>query len=102
MNHPFALKGGPFGPSFSKEFFFVLSGSVQMEIEDLDKNKKSFLLNSEQGLFIPNFIIHTYKILEDNTMFLVVCNTTYDPSNKETWDTYSREEFEEMQNNKES
>lgn len=80
-----------------KELLFVLGGSAEIEVEDVYGGKKTFTINPSKGLYIPPSILHTYKILEDNTALLVLANTLYVPEDIATHDSFSIEEFRKMQ-----
>ncbi len=79
-----------------KEFFFMVRGKLRIECEDVYGKKRSFIVDSTQGLYIPPFIAHTYKVLEEGN-FIVVTNTIFDRSDKRTHDLYPLEAFLELQ-----
>lgn len=95
------LKGGSVGAmefhQLRKELLFVLEGSAEMDVEDVYGGKKTFTINPSKGLYIPPLILHTYKILEDNTALLVLANTLYAPEDIATHDSFPIEEFRKMQ-----
>lgn len=79
-----------------KEFFFGLDGSINLICDDLYGFTKTFYLNSVTGVFIPPYIRHSYKVLVENSGFLVIANTLFNPQDTRTHDTYSSEEFESL------
>ena len=81
-----------------KEPLFALQGSICLELADIYRQtKKITLTKNSVGVYIPPFITHTYKVLEDNTTLVGIANTLFFPDNKETHDTYSEKEFWEIQ-----
>ncbi len=53
--------------------------------------------NSQNGIWLPHFILHTYEVLVEGTELAVVANTTFDPEDSQTHDTFSAAEFREIQ-----
>ncbi|HLD54788.1 MAG TPA: WxcM-like domain-containing protein [Candidatus Nanoarchaeia archaeon] len=80
-----------------KELFFLLAGSVKLTLEDIYGGTKNLILDSQKGIYIPPFVLHTYKTLEDNSNFLVLANTLFDVDNPRTHDTFSEMIFKEIQ-----
>ncbi len=80
-----------------QEMIFCLEGSVRWECEDVFGNKKNWMLTPGIGVWMPPYILHTYKVLEEKSGLLVVCNTLFIPEDKRTHDTYSKEEFLKIQ-----
>ena len=91
-------KGGGEFHKKRQEIFTILTGKITMTIEDLEKNTKTIELEKNTSITILPGILHSYTVEEDNTSFVVVANTTFDPENKDTHDTYSLEEFKVLQN----
>ncbi|MCK5059894.1 MAG: WxcM-like domain-containing protein [Candidatus Pacebacteria bacterium] len=81
-----------------EEIVFVLDGSFQWECEDFQGGKRQFTLDSRSGLWIPPFILHTYKARESGSGLFVLANTLFVPEDSTTHDTYSAEEFCELRN----
>jgi hypothetical protein len=79
-----------------KELLFGLEGVVDVECEDVYENKRRFRLDSQNGIYIPSFILHTYETIEDGGI-LVVANTLFNPEDKRTHDTYSQIIFRKLQ-----
>ena len=94
------LKNGVIGAmEFHKirnEIITVIKGSAQIDAEDIYGGKKSKILLSGNSMMIPNYIMHTYKILEDDSELIVIANTTYNAKDKSTHDSFSVEEFEAL------
>ena len=80
-----------------KELLFAIKGSAEIEVEDLEGGERKFIVNDETGLYIPSYLLHTYRVLENNTKILVVANTLYIPEKQETHDSFSIEVFRGMQ-----
>lgn len=79
-----------------EEMVFTLEGSIRWTCEDLVGGKKELVLNGDEGIWIPPFILHSYQVLEPNSGSLVVANTLFDPEDTATQDTYSYESFREL------
>jgi len=88
--------GGTEWHRIREEMVFSLEGSVRWVCEDLYGGTREFLLNGNEGLWMPPFILHTYHVLEGGSGLLVVANTLFDPHNVSTHDTYSTEAFREL------
>lgn len=80
-----------------KELVFGLEGRIEWICEDVFGGEKILELTPKNGVYVPPFIIHTYNTLEDNSSFLVIANTLFNPDKRHTHDTYSREDFEALQ-----
>lgn len=89
--------GGTEFQRIREEMIFVLEGSVLWTCEDLFGDQKNFVLNNCVGVWMPPFILHTYEALEEKSGLLVIANTLYDPDDSGTYDTYTTEEFRELQ-----
>ncbi|MBI4058815.1 hypothetical protein HY404_01090 [Candidatus Microgenomates bacterium] len=79
-----------------KEIITFNNGRARLILEDLKGDKRDFILERGDGIWMPQFIFHTYETLEDDTRLTVIANTLLDPSNPATADTYSREVFESI------
>ena len=80
-----------------EEMVFILTGSVRWLCEDLFGAMREFILDSRIGVWMPPFILHTYEVKEEGSGVLVVANTLFDPEDPRSHDTYSLQEFREMQ-----
>ncbi len=78
-----------------KELLFVFEGALDMEIEDVYGDRRHCILNPESGLYLPPFLLHSFTTLKDSMLF-VVANTLFNPENRLTHDSYSREAFEAL------
>lgn len=76
-----------------EEMIYGLSGTISWKCEDIFRNEKTFTVDSECGIWMPPFILHTYEVLKDDSKFMVVANTLFDADNSSTHDTYSKENF---------
>lgn len=75
------------------EIAITISGIIEWKLQDSLGKTKTITLEENEGLFIPNHILHTYKALEDNSVILVIANTLFMPENALTHDTFSKELF---------
>lgn len=80
------------------ELLFVTRGSAELVCEDSNRETSVHILDHTKGLWLPPFILHTYKALEDDTELLVVANTLFVPDDPSTHDTYTAESFKDLQN----
>ena len=80
-----------------QELIFAIQGNVQWTCEDIYGKKKILTLNEAKGIWIRPYILHTYKALSDNANLLVVANTLFFPDDPSTHDTYTIEQFRELQ-----
>jgi dTDP-4-dehydrorhamnose 3,5-epimerase-like enzyme len=81
------------------ELVFAIAGAVLWTCEDLYGNKREFTLDSRDsnGVWTPPFILHTYKALSSNSALLVIANTLFDPKDSATHDSFSIEDFRDLQ-----
>jgi mannose-6-phosphate isomerase-like protein (cupin superfamily) len=79
-----------------KELLFGLDGAFNIECEDVYGNKRDFRVSSNNGIYIPSFVLHNYESIEDGRLFAVV-NTLFNPDDPRTHDTYSKEIFRKLQ-----
>ncbi len=87
------------GTEFHKirhELLFGLAGLTHWTFEDAFGDKCTLTLKPFQGVYIPPYIMHTYRTMQDQSAILVFCNTLFNPDNPETHDTYPREKFEKL------
>lgn len=75
------------------EIAITISGVVEWNLIDFKGNSKNIVLGINEGILIPNHILHTYKALEENSSILVIANTLFNPDDISTHDTYSNELF---------
>ena len=94
-------KGGTGGCSFHKvreEAVFGISGSVRLTCEDLYGGRKSFIITQKNGIVMPPYLLQSFKSLEAGSGVMGVANTLYPvPADPLTNDTFSEEEFRELQ-----
>jgi hypothetical protein len=95
------VKGLGCGTEGAKEFhrirtelILALSGEFDVVCRDTHGNEKVFRLK-ESGVIIPPYIWHKYVTLQDGEL-LVVANTTFDPEDPETHDSYPEDLFREL------
>lgn len=60
-----------------KEFLFVISGGIKLEITNKDNITKTIFLYSNEGYHINKFEWLVYSSLEDNTCLIVLCDEIY-------------------------
>lgn len=80
-----------------EEAIFGLEGSVKWECEDVFGNKKVLTISTDVGIWMSPFILHTYEVMDEGSGLLVIANTLFNPEDPRTHDTYSAEEFHELQ-----
>lgn len=78
------------------EMLFVTEGVFDVECEDVHGKKKTVRIDQNKGVWIPPFVLHTYKAVEPGSL-LVVCNTLFDPNDPKTQDSYGLEGFKKLQ-----
>ncbi|MBN2459602.1 WxcM-like domain-containing protein [Candidatus Woesearchaeota archaeon] len=79
-----------------KEMIFVLEGLIDFEFEDVYGGLERMRLDPGRGVYIPNFILHSYDI-KNCSQLVVLANTLFDPDDPVTHDTYSSETFRKLQ-----
>lgn len=81
--------GGNEWHRIKKEIVFATKGSFEIYLKDSLKNERTVLISpSSQGVYIPPFVLHTYKALEDNSELTVITNTLYNVDDPNTYDVY--------------
>ncbi|MFH1098413.1 MAG: WxcM-like domain-containing protein [Candidatus Uhrbacteria bacterium] len=88
--------GGIGGMEFHRireEIIVCLRGAFTLECEDIKGRRRRFRLKNGRGIWIPPYVLHTYKALANRSGLLVVANTLFDPNNHAMRDTYSQEAF---------
>ncbi len=93
-------KGRIGGTEFHKireEIVFAIEGCVLWTCEDIFGQKRDFMLNSQVGVWMPPYILHTYEAREEGSGLLVMANTLFNPDDPSTHNTYSVEKFRELQ-----
>ena len=76
-----------------EEIVTCTNGLLKWQVEDLAGGKLEFKLGPGQSVWMPPYIMHTYEALAANTCLSVLCNTTFTPGDKRTYDTYDHEEW---------
>jgi hypothetical protein len=80
-----------------EEIVFCLEGLILWICEDLFGKQKEFIININTGIWIPPFILHTYKSLEEKSGLLIIANNVFIPDDSKTYDTYSIKMFRDLQ-----
>ena len=75
------------------EIAIVVEGEIEWSLMDTNGHKKTFSLNENQGIYIPNNILHTYRALQNNSLILIIANTQKKKKNANTHDTYTIDTF---------
>jgi hypothetical protein len=101
-NLPYGRIGGTEWHRIRSEFVHVIVGSVQWTCEDVYGGILEFHLTPQTGLLMPPYILHTYEVLEEGTMLVVVANTLFFPDDPATHDSYPREAFNPLQSTRSS
>lgn len=93
-------KGAEGGGEYHKkrqEFLYVYCGKVRLELEDIGGRRDIFVLHGGRVVLVPPGTLHSYEVLKDNSGLLVICNTTFDPEDPRTHDTYPEAQFRALQ-----
>lgn len=61
----------------TKQILVCLDGTVEVILHD-GKEENSYLINKNEGLYVPNLIWDSQKFLSTNSKLLVFCSTNYD------------------------
>lgn len=92
---------GPFGGTefhrLRNEIVLGLDGEIDWECEDVYGNVRRFTLTPGVGVRMPPFILHTYWSRKPQSGLYTVVNTMFGLDHPVTRDTYSVEEFRELQ-----
>lgn len=94
------MRGRTAGMEFHKirkEIICVTAGKVRWVCEDLFGGIREFVMSAGASLYVPPTILHTCHIEEDNSGFTVICNTSFDPDDPATHDTYPESLFRDLQ-----
>ncbi|MDA2922082.1 WxcM-like domain-containing protein [Patescibacteria group bacterium AH-259-L07] len=75
----------------------VLVGKIELVCEDVYGQQKVFILEPNQAVYLPPFILHTYTVLVEGTVLKVTASTLFDADDLWTHDTYPLESFRELQ-----
>ncbi len=78
------------------EFSVCYRGRVRWTIEDVHGQQVTHELGSDAVILIPPLLFHTYEVLADGTDLVEVVNTTFDPDDPATHDTFGREAFDAL------
>lgn len=94
---PTGTVGGTEWHRIREEMVFVLEGEVEWVCEDVYGGKREFILGEDGGVWMPPYILHTYRALIPGSGLMVVTNTMFDPSDPRTHDSYPQSVFRELQ-----
>ncbi len=89
---PSGSEGGGHYHRLRKEIFYPISGVFEVRCEDVWGSKASFLLDRNRGLYVPEFMFHSYRCLDEGG-FAVLCNTLFNPTEPRTHDNFESREF---------
>ncbi|MBI4059639.1 WxcM-like domain-containing protein [Candidatus Giovannonibacteria bacterium] len=78
-----------------EEIVFVLRGRVEWKFEDLYGGRKTVMLKEGEGVWIPPYILHTYRGMRNQTLLFVLANTRF---LQKTTDTSGKKTFRELRN----
>lgn len=90
---PKDAEGGGEFHRIREEIVIGLDGKILWECWDLEGRTSKIDITPEIGLWMPLFILHRYRVLEDNSGLMVVCNTLFNPEDPKTHDTYPEKDF---------
>jgi quercetin dioxygenase-like cupin family protein len=100
----YTVRGIPKGTTGANEFhrlrrelLYVLEGKVKIVIEDLQGEKRDFVLTPTEGILCKPFIHHRYEALEEESGLIVITNTIFNVDDSTTHDTYGHDEFRRLQ-----
>lgn len=79
------------------ELVFAAKGSFSWKCVDLHGNEKEIILDGNTAVMTPSGLLHIYEALEDDSTIQVVCNTGFVPEDPATHDSYSIDDFYELQ-----
>jgi dTDP-4-dehydrorhamnose 3,5-epimerase-like enzyme len=89
--------GGKHFHRIKQEVITITKGSAEFTLEDVYGNVRTITIDKRTpGLYIPPFVMHTYKVLEPATL-IGVSNTLYNADVPATHDTYEDETFQLLQ-----
>lgn len=81
-----------------QEIIIVVTGRVLWYSEDLAGHINRKTLEPGMAILVPPYIMHSYTVLDDDTILLVIANTDFDPEGGEQGkDTYSLNDFRALQ-----
>lgn len=84
-----------------QEIITVLSGALKWTCEDLHGGVGEYELQPGQTIWLPPFILHSYRAMNQATSYLVLANTTFfnpeDHEDPRTHDTYDAKSFRVLQ-----
>lgn len=75
------------------ELAITIEGVVEWELTDKDGKSITITVEKNEGIYIPNHILHKYKSLKLDSAILVLANTIFEPDDPQTHDTYTKESF---------
>lgn len=78
------------------EVVSTLGGRALWHCEDIYGGRSTVELDGTVSVVQPPGIMHTYEARANGTTLQVVCNTLYVPEDPRTYDTYSREAFNQL------
>jgi len=90
---PVGSVGGTEFHRIREEIVIGLAGALEWTCEDFEGGQIIIQLIPGVAVWMPPFILHTYKALEEGSGIQVLCNTLLYPDDPATSDTYSREAF---------
>lgn len=84
VNYHNRKKGHTAGGHYHKEteeFFYVISGLVEMELKDINNSKtEKFLVQQNEGFLIPVYHYHSLRFLEDSQL-IAILSKAFDKNN---------------------
>lgn len=89
---PGADGGGEFH-RFRSEILLGLQGRVEVDLEDVYGKKKTVVLTASRAVLVPPFILHTFRSLQQGSMFRVHCNTVWLGEEHKDLDIHDKQAF---------
>lgn len=95
------FKGGGEFHRIRQEIVIVTQGAVEWICEDLHGSYKTYTLHPGTGVWIPPFMLHSYRVIGPDTVLQVTANTIFfhpeDRGDTRTHDTYGADQFRTLQ-----
>lgn len=79
------------------EVVFAPQGRIKWTCQDAYGGVSEYILDGTQVVFTPHHILHRYESLDNNSSIAVLANTLFDPNDPATQDSYSQEQFTQLQ-----
>ncbi len=78
--------------SYDPQHIYVLSGVLEFTCIDLDGQEEIVTVSQRQGIILPKYVYHRYKVLED----AIFCEPRFEKYSLEKIHKYNLEEFRKL------